>query len=308
MKHVKHLVIYWLDKGHNPTEIHRKCTAHFPDCTPSYSSVTNWVRALERGEDILTRKEWIRKSPDERIDELILQALEDQPFHSVRTLSATIKTHTATVWRHLKSIGLVVKHLRFVPHMLIEDHKVMLYTYAKELLFILEDAKHRSWTFFITGDESWFYFTIDYETQWTFPNEKPESRPKKIISSPKRMISVLWSPIGFSVVKMLPQGTTFTADYFINTILKEIINTHPQVVRNEPQRKFIVHMDNATPHRAKVTTKFGLQNRLNFVRHPPYSPDLAPSDFYLFGKVKCSLKGSSFKSEDELFCNSRNFD
>jgi hypothetical protein len=35
--------------------------------------------------------------------------------------------------------------------------------------------------------------------------------------------------------------------------------------------------------------------------HPPYSPDLAPSDFYLFGYVKGCLAGHSFESADALF-------
>ena len=35
--------------------------------------------------------------------------------------------------------------------------------------------------------------------------------------------------------------------------------------------------------------------------HPPYSPDIAPSDFFLFGYVKEQLKGKSFRDGDELF-------
>jgi hypothetical protein len=34
--------------------------------------------------------------------------------------------------------------------------------------------------------------------------------------------------------------------------------------------------------------------------HPAFSPDLAPSDFYLFGKIKTALMGSEFESEQEL--------
>jgi histone-lysine N-methyltransferase SETMAR len=34
--------------------------------------------------------------------------------------------------------------------------------------------------------------------------------------------------------------------------------------------------------------------------HPPYSPDLAPSDFYLFRYVKRCLAGLSFKDADQI--------
>jgi hypothetical protein len=35
--------------------------------------------------------------------------------------------------------------------------------------------------------------------------------------------------------------------------------------------------------------------------YPPYSPDLAPSDFYLFGYVKRCLAGLPFEDADQLF-------
>ena len=36
------------------------------------------------------------------------------------------------------------------------------------------------------------------------------------------------------------------------------------------------------------------------LNHPPFSPDLAPCDFYLFPKVKSPLKGTSFKSVEAV--------
>ena len=34
--------------------------------------------------------------------------------------------------------------------------------------------------------------------------------------------------------------------------------------------------------------------------HPPYSPDLAPSDFHLFGPLKDYLRGQRFKTDAEV--------
>jgi hypothetical protein len=36
------------------------------------------------------------------------------------------------------------------------------------------------------------------------------------------------------------------------------------------------------------------------IEHPPYSPDLAPCDFFLFGYIKEMLKDQSFETQDEL--------
>jgi transposase len=36
------------------------------------------------------------------------------------------------------------------------------------------------------------------------------------------------------------------------------------------------------------------------VPHPPYSPDLAPADFFLFPKLKSTLKGRRFQTIEEI--------
>ena len=37
--------------------------------------------------------------------------------------------------------------------------------------------------------------------------------------------------------------------------------------------------------------------------HPPYSPDLAPCDFWLFPKLKNTLKGKRFADLSDMQCN-----
>jgi hypothetical protein len=47
-------------------------------------------------------------------------------------------------------------------------------------------------------------------------------------------------------------------------------------------------------------SNFCEENGLQLAPHPPYSRDLAPSDFFLFGCVKERLKGTVFPSYEEL--------
>ncbi|KAJ4439329.1 hypothetical protein ANN_07451 [Periplaneta americana] len=58
--------------------------------------------------------------------------------------------------------------------------------------------------------------------------------------------------------------------------------------------------DNARPHTARDTqnliSKFGREQ----IDHPPYSPDLAPSDFHLFLHLKKFLGGQRFDGDDEV--------
>jgi hypothetical protein len=59
-------------------------------------------------------------------------------------------------------------------------------------------------------------------------------------------------------------------------------------------RKRIVHADNARPQPAKITLDFMERSALKSALYPPYSQDLAPSDFDLSGYVKQLLRGYEF--------------
>jgi hypothetical protein len=61
------------------------------------------------------------------------------------------------------------------------------------------------------------------------------------------------------------------------------------------ERKLVAHAGNARPHTARVTRAFGDENFLRIASHshPPYSPDLAPSDFSYFGISETAFKDSN---------------
>jgi len=58
--------------------------------------------------------------------------------------------------------------------------------------------------------------------------------------------------------------------------------------------------DNARPHTARATIEALEMLEFEVLSHPPYSPDLAPSDFQSFPHLKRDLKGTHFTSDDEV--------
>ena len=53
----------------------------------------------------------------------------------------------------------------------------------------------------------------------------------------------------------------------------------------------------------RVLTDDQKENRVEISQellHPPYSPDLAPADFFLFPKLKTTLKGRRFQTTEEI--------
>ncbi|GFW76638.1 histone-lysine N-methyltransferase SETMAR [Trichonephila clavipes] len=66
-------------------------------------------------------------------------------------------------------------------------------------------------------------------------------------------------------------------------------------------RKAVVfHHDNARPHTSLVTRQKLLELGWDVLPHPPYSPDHAPSDYFLFRSLQNSLNGKNFNNDDDV--------
>jgi hypothetical protein len=53
-----------------------------------------------------------------------------------------------------------------------------------------------------------------------------------------------------------------------------------------------------------VEQTFVAKHNIPVVRQAPYSPDMAPCDFWLFRKLKMPLKGTRFESRKHIMRNS----
>jgi transposase len=53
----------------------------------------------------------------------------------------------------------------------------------------------------------------------------------------------------------------------------------------------MLHHDNASAHASLLIREFLAKDETTIMPQPPYSPDLAPADFFLFPKLKSTLKG-----------------
>jgi hypothetical protein len=58
--------------------------------------------------------------------------------------------------------------------------------------------------------------------------------------------------------------------------------------------------DNALLHTAAATVSTIQKLKFEMINHPPYSPDLAPSDYHVFCKLKEALRGRSFHGDGEV--------
>jgi histone-lysine N-methyltransferase SETMAR len=61
-----------------------------------------------------------------------------------------------------------------------------------------------------------------------------------------------------------------------------------------------LHHDNTLPHTSVLTQQFLVKYKMAVIPHPPYSPDLAPCDFFIFQKMKLKVKGRRFDTIEEI--------
>ncbi|GBM84038.1 hypothetical protein AVEN_22024-1 [Araneus ventricosus] len=65
--------------------------------------------------------------------------------------------------------------------------------------------------------------------------------------------------------------------------------------------------DNAQIHTATRTMRKLTKIRWTVLEHQPYSPDLSPCDFHIFGSLKKALKGRRSSSDSEVMDTIRNW-
>lgn len=133
---------------------------------------------------------------------------------------------------------------------------------------------------------------------WLETGESRNKREKTQTSAGKVMASISWDAKGIIFIDYLEKGKTITGKYYaslLDRLNDEIKKKRPHL----PKEKIPYHHGNSPAHSSlKATGK--LIKLYELLPHPPYSPDLAPTDYYLFPSLKRWLEGRRFMSNDEV--------
>ena len=100
--------------------------------------------------------------------------------------------------------------------------------------------------------------------------------------------------------ELLPPNRTINSDVYIEQLTKlnnAVEEKRPELTNRE---SLVFHHDNAKLHTSLVTWQKLLELGLDVLPHPPYSPDLAPSDYFLFRSLQNSLNGKNFNNDDDV--------
>ncbi|KAG6798618.1 teneurin-m isoform X2 [Apis mellifera caucasica] len=200
---------------------------------------------------------------------------------------------------HLKQLGYVQKLDTWVPHELKEKHLTRRINNCDLLKKRNENDPFLKQV--ITGDEKWVvYNNIKRKRWWSRPREPARTTSKAGIRRKKVLLSVWWDYEGIVYFELLPPNRTINSVVYIEQLTK--LNNAVEEKRPElTNRKGVVfHRDDARPHASLVTRQKLLELGWDVSPHPPYSPDLAPSDYFLFRSLQNFSNGKNFNNDDDI--------
>ena len=277
------------------SEIEKKFVDVYHDNAPSEDTVSLWFHRFKSG-DFSFEDQPRSGRPMELDFDALRTEVEKDPYVTTRDLATTLGVAQPTISHGLKSIGKVLKYGRFVPHDLTQfdlDRRV------DASLSLLTSHRRFDWLdSIITGDEKWvLYDNVVRKRQWVDKDEQADDVPKANIHSKKIMVSVWWSVRGMEYWEVLDDGVTITADVYTGQLRR--LKYHVENSRGKNAHIYFQH-DNARPHVARKTKVELAGYGWTILPHPPYSPDLAPSDYYLFSDMQRHLGDTKFQSRSEV--------
>lgn len=293
--------------GKKCEEIREKLIEVYKDQSPSMTTIRYWFNEFKRGrtsvfdEDRPGRPTEV--TTEEIVDKIHDIVMEDRRM-KVREISNMVNISTERVHNILHN-ELAMRKLsaRWVPRLLTVDQKRVRMQMSKLSLSQFKRNKKEFLRRYVTVDETWIHhYTPEMKiqsAQWVFPNERAPKKAKTTQSAGKVMATVFWDSKGIIHIDYLPKGQTITGEYYCNVLEqfdKNLKEKRPHLAR----KKVLFHHDNAPAHSSAIATAKLVELRYELLPHPPYSPDLAPSDFFLFPNLKKWLGGKRFTSNEEV--------
>ena len=146
------------------------------------------------------------------------------------------------------------------------------------------------------------------------PGHASTSTARLNIHGAKVILCIWWDQLGVVYYELLKPSETITGDRYrtqlmrLSQVLKE---KRPQY--QERHDKVILQHKNARPHVARPVKEYLVTLKWEVLPNPPYSPDVAPSDYHFFRSMAHGLAHQHFRSYKEVLklnsetCNRNNF-
>ena len=308
------VIKYLFLKGNTPTQIKDELDAVYGDSAPSFTTVKFWAAEFKRGRTNLGDDERSGRpktaTTDDNIAQVHQMVLDDRRI-KVREIAEAMNMSKERVCHILhEELGMRKLSARWVPRLLTLDQKRVRMNISNALLSQFRRNKSEFWRRLITVDETWIHHytpeTKIQSKQWTAKGESAPKKAKTVFSAGKVMATVFWDSHGVILIDYLQKGKTITGAYYAS-LLDKLKAKIAEKLPHLQKKKILFYQDNAPSHTSAVAMAKIHELRFELLDHPPYSLDLAPSDFFLFLKLKVALGGQRFSSNEEAITFVNNY-
>jgi [histone H3]-lysine36 N-dimethyltransferase SETMAR len=301
-------VIDFLTKeDQSPKNIYERMVKVYSNDAPSYSMVKKWAALFKSGR-VSLEDDPREGRPTEATTDEMCQKVEDLVMSNRRIriimIAKELGLSTGSVYNILHhKLGMSKICARWVPRMLTPEMKQRRLEASRLEIDRINKDPDSYYSRLVTGDETWLHHydpdTKQESMQWKHHGSPVPKKFRTQASAGKIMATVFWDEQGLLLIEYMPHKTTITGAYYA-TVIRRLRQAIKEKRRGKLRRGVLLLQDNAAVHTAGVSMQAVTECGFELVPHPPYSPDLAPSDFFLFSKLKKHLRGRRFANDCEL--------
>ena len=202
-------------------------------------------------------------------------------------------------------LGMSKVSARWVPRNLNMQDRQQRVESSQELLEVYIANPEDFHTRLVTGGETWLdHWDPDTKKEsmhWKHPRSPPPKKFRTQPSASKVMAMVFRDSKRIILINYKPAGTSITGEYmYYANVIKQLRVAMKEKRRGKLAAGVLLLHDNAPVHKSRVAQAAFRECKFEQLNHLPYSPDLAPSDYYLFRNLKSHLRGTRFRDDDEL--------
>jgi histone-lysine N-methyltransferase SETMAR len=294
---IRTIIFYEWKKGSKTSETTRNICETLGEDTVKLRTIQFWYKRFEAGDFSLEDKDRSGR-PTEIDDEEICDLLKCQSSLTAADIAEYIGCSPTSVRHRLTHLGYKSRLDKWVPHDLTEFNKLNRVGACMRLA-----AKQKNEDFLdrvVTCDEKWVYYdNAQRRRTWSLHDEPAGTVAKRALTKNKVLLCVWWDVKGIIYYEFLKSGETINSDIYCDQLDKVNENLKEKRSALVNRKGFIFHQDNAKPHTSLQTTQKLKELGWELMEHPPYSPDIAPSDFHLFRSLQNFLSGAKFRSAEE---------
>lgn len=275
--------------GNTASETYDKIKQVYGESCLSRTRVFDWFKQFKKGRTSVDDEERAgrpRTSNTHENAERIRAILAKDRRVNVRMLADEVGISKGTVHLILRDVLNRRKVCaKLVPHSLTAEQKEARVA-ASANLVEMADMDADFLNLIVTGDESWCFeydpTTKRQSSEWIGPDEDRPVKVRASKSKVKTMLITFFDSKGIIHKEFLPPGQTVNKIFYrdvMDRLLKRIRRVRPEYA--DSGKWYLLH-DNAPAHASTLVTQYLAQRRVIIINHPPYSPDLAPADFFCF--------------------------